>query len=319
MNVKCEVSSLTFRKEKFEVVTHFYECEDSGERFTDDRLDQLSIVQVHNQYREKYGIPFPDEVRRIREGYGVSASKMSEILGLGINSYRLYEGGEVPSVAIGRLIMSIRNPATFIQQISASAQFLADKEVRKLTQAAENQNAQIFSEKIFPSRLNGYRQPDFDKIAGIIAFFQEVKKIPLFKTKLNKLLFYTDFNAYRLTGYSITGLEYRAIQFGPVPSQFQKMYVNLLEQGQISIDEQYFGNGAYGDEINPKTRFNASLFSQEEIKVLEFVAKRYGKLATDDIVNLSHDETGWHANAEQKALINYRYAFELNEGIQFNS
>jgi len=319
MQVRNEVASLVFRKEEFEVVTHYYECEDSGERFSDDLLDELSIIQVHNQYREKYGIPFPDEIRRIREGYGVSASKMSEILGLGVNSYRLYEAGEVPSVAIGRLVMSIRNPATFIQQVTASVHFLTDKEIKKLTLAAENQNTQFVAEKVFPSRLNGYRQPDFAKIAGIIAFFQVLRKITLFKTKLNKLLFYTDFNAYRLTGYSMTGLEYRAIQFGPVPSQFQKMYVDLSQQGQISIEEQYFGNGAYGDEIKASASFDETLFSQEELKVLEFVAQRYGKLATDDIVNLSHEETGWYNNAEQKALINYRYAFELNQGIGYNS
>jgi uncharacterized phage-associated protein len=319
MQVGRELTSLAFRKENFEVVTHYYVCEDSGERFTDDRLDQLSIAQVHNQYREKYGIPFPDEIKRIREGYGISASKMSEILGLGANSYRLYEAGEVPSVAIGRLIMSIQSPETFIQQISASAHFLSEKEVKKLTQTAEALALQFVPEKVFPSMLNGYRQPDFAKIAGIISFFQVSGKNPLFKTKLNKLLFYADFNAYRLTGYSITGLEYRAIQFGPVPSQFQKMYVSLSEQGQISIDEQYFGNGAYGDEIKAIIPFQQIMFSQEELKVLEFVAKRYGKLLTDDIVNLSHYEAGWSNNAEQKALINYRYAFDLNDGIGYNS
>lgn len=97
------------------------------------------------------------------------------------------------------------------------------------------------------------------------------------------------------------------------------MYVNLSEQGQISIEEQYFGNGAYGDEINAGIAFDQQLFSQEELNVLEFVAKRYGKLATDDLVKLSHDETGWYENAEQKALIDYRYAFELNQGMGYNS
>ncbi|MGN7887581.1 Panacea domain-containing protein [Dyadobacter sp. 22481] len=153
----------------------------------------------------------------------------------------------------------------------------------------------------------------------MIAFFQVLKKISLFKTKLNKLLFYADFNAYRLTGYSITGLEYRAIQFGPVPSQFQKIYVDLSEQGHISIEEQYFGNGAYGDEIKANIPFDETLFSQHELVVLQFVAKQYGKLSTDELVKLSHEEAGWHDNAEQNAFINYRYAFHLNQGIGYNS
>ncbi|CAF1279433.1 unnamed protein product [Adineta ricciae] len=96
------------------------------------------------------------------------------------------------------------------------------------------------------------------------------------------------------------------------------MYVNLSEQAQISIEEQYLGNGAYGDEIKASASFDKTLFSQEELRVLEFVAKRYGKLATDEIVHVSHEETGWYANAEQKALIDYRYAFELNQGISWS-
>nr|WP_295928926.1 type II toxin-antitoxin system antitoxin SocA domain-containing protein [uncultured Dyadobacter sp.] len=319
MQVRHEITSLTFRKEEFEVVTHYYECADSGDRFTDDSLDELSTVQVHNQYREKYGIPFPDEIRQIRARYGVSASKMSEILGLGANSYRLYETGEVPSVAIGRLIISIRNPEAFGQQIAASAHLLSPKEVQKFTQATQDPELKLIPQRAFPSGMNGYRQPDFDKIAGIIAFFYLYKQVPLFKTRLNKLLFYTDFNAYRLTGFSITGLEYRAIQFGPVPAQFQKMYVNLSEQGQVNIEEQYFGNGAYGDEIMPALPFNEALFSNQDMKVLEFVAGRYGNLGTDDIVSCSHQEIAWLQNIDAKALIHYRYAFELKNAIPYTS
>src|SRR3546814_2753935 len=112
-----EADTPTFRKESFNIVYHYYLCEDSGERFTDDRLDTLNTVQATNQYREKYGIPFPEDIRQIREQYGVSAAKMSEILGLGANAYRLYEAGEMPTVANGRLILSVREPEEFIKQI----------------------------------------------------------------------------------------------------------------------------------------------------------------------------------------------------------
>lgn len=36
-------------------------------------------------------------------------------------------------------------------------------------------------------------------------------------TKLNKLLFYCDFTAYRQLGQSITGHGYQKLQFGPAP------------------------------------------------------------------------------------------------------
>src|SRR5690606_4680479 len=99
--------------------------------FTDDRLDTLNMVQAINQYREKYGIPFPEEIRQIRGRYAVSASKMSEILGMGANTYRLYEAGEMPTVAGGRLILSVRNPEEFIKQVQASTYMLSDRESEK--------------------------------------------------------------------------------------------------------------------------------------------------------------------------------------------
>lgn len=57
---------------------------------------------------------------------------MSEILGLGSNAYRLYESGEIPSVSIGRLILSIKEPEEFRRQIEFSSHLLKDIEKLKL-------------------------------------------------------------------------------------------------------------------------------------------------------------------------------------------
>lgn len=183
-----------------------YLCEDSGERFTDDRLDTLNTVQAINQYREKYGIPFPEEIRQIREQYGVSASKMSEILGMGANTYRLYEAGEMPTVANGRLILSVRDPAEFIKQVQASTHMLSERESEKFiakanalvekTQApCRGELLQVTLREEPPNSYNGYRRLNLPKVSQAIAYFEQHIG-NLYKTKLNKLLFYTDFLAY---------------------------------------------------------------------------------------------------------------------------
>ena len=56
------------------------------------------------------------EIQNIRNQYSISAGKMSEILGFGTNSYRLYEGGEIPSVSNGRLILAVKDPGDFKKQ-----------------------------------------------------------------------------------------------------------------------------------------------------------------------------------------------------------
>ena len=100
MKLTKERRSMDFRKETFEIVFHYYKCVDSGEQFTTTVLDEVNMNQVYNQYRDKFNIPFPDEIIRIKEKYGLSAAKMSEILGFGVNSYRQYEAGEMPNLLI---------------------------------------------------------------------------------------------------------------------------------------------------------------------------------------------------------------------------
>jgi hypothetical protein len=75
-----EVRGFEFRKDTFEVLFHFYICIDTKEQFTTTEIDTLNVNQIHNKYREKYGIPFIDEIRNIRSKYGLSATKC---LGLG--------------------------------------------------------------------------------------------------------------------------------------------------------------------------------------------------------------------------------------------
>ncbi|MFN0081009.1 MAG: type II toxin-antitoxin system MqsA family antitoxin, partial [Ferruginibacter sp.] len=113
--LKKEQKNFVFRKESFTVLYHYYVCNDTKEQFTTTELDTLNISQVHNKYREKYGIPFTDEIINIRKKYDLNASKMSEVLGLGTNGYRNYEAGEIPSVATGRLIRLAEKPDEFIK------------------------------------------------------------------------------------------------------------------------------------------------------------------------------------------------------------
>ncbi len=114
---------IDFRKESFEILFHYYLCEDSNEIFTDATLDTLNLNQAYNQYREKYKIPFPDDIKDIRMKYGLSAAKMADILGFGTNVYRQYEAGEVPNVSNARLIELAKDPEEFKKLTLLSSAF----------------------------------------------------------------------------------------------------------------------------------------------------------------------------------------------------
>ena len=67
MSLMKERRTLDFRKESFEVIFHYYLCQDSKEQFTNTVIDEINIQQVYNQYRDRLNIPFPEEIAFIRE------------------------------------------------------------------------------------------------------------------------------------------------------------------------------------------------------------------------------------------------------------
>jgi len=125
-------ATFEFRKEPFEIIDHTWVDNENGEEFTTLVLDELNQAQLHNQYRSKYGIPFIDEIKMIRDQYGLSAAKMSEILGLGPNVYRNYENGEMPSITTGRLIQLVKDPVEFRKLIELSSNELEPHDLERV-------------------------------------------------------------------------------------------------------------------------------------------------------------------------------------------
>ena len=127
-----EKQSFEFRKDNFEIVYHFYRCKDTNEEFTTTELDQLNMNQVYNLYRQKYAIPFPDEIKRVRELYGISALRMSKLLGFGDNQYRKYEEGEMPSVSNGKMISALKDPHFFLEILKLAQNQFPNDEILKI-------------------------------------------------------------------------------------------------------------------------------------------------------------------------------------------
>jgi DNA-binding transcriptional regulator YiaG len=314
---------MDFRKEEFEIIFHYYLCEDSEEQFTTTGLDELNINQLYNQYRDKFNIPFPDEIISIRQKYGLSAARMSEVLGFGINSYRQYEAGEMPSVANAKLIQMVDNPQIFIEMIelcSTLEKNLKVKYVQKAQDLVDGRKSKLFSlnfkEYLLGNHLadvySGYRNPNFEKFTEMVVFFSD--KLSPFKTKMNKLLFFADFLMFKETCYSISGVRYKAIDMGPVPKNFQSIFEYLANNNEIYIYSTEFPDGYTGEQFKAREdrKFNATLFTENELHTLEKVATVFKETSTTAIIELSHLEKAWKNNEKNKREISYVYAFELN-------
>jgi putative zinc finger/helix-turn-helix YgiT family protein len=319
-----ERRSMDFRKESLEIVFHYFKCEDSGEQFTSTDLDELNTNQVYNQYRDKFNIPFPDEITRIREKYGLSATRMSEILGFGINSYRQYEAGEMPSVANAKLIQMAADPKKFIDMLelcSSLDEKTKAKHIQKANQLVEEKQRNLFKSSfqdyLFGSHLadiySGYRNPDLDKFTEMVIFFAD--RLSPYKTKMNKLLFYADFLMFSNSCYSISGVRYRAIDMGPVPNNYQSIFEYMDNNQEIDIHTTEFPDGYTGEQFKARQdrRFNPALFTETELKTLHKVAEAFKDTRTREIIDLSHLETAWKQNEAGKNVISYLHAFEMEQ------
>ena len=126
---------------------------------------------------------------------------------------------------------------------------------------------------------------DLDKITGLLGMFlQNCKEEYNDRLKLNKLLFYSDFYNYKRTGTSITGITYRAIKYGPVPTYYDSIFA-LLE-GNYSLISDFINDGRGGareifkSEIIP----NEELFTEEELTTIN-------KIMSTNLITIDESET----------------------------
>lgn len=318
MNLVYESRTWSFRGEEYTYMQASWLCQDTGEKFTTDEMDDTSFIQVANQYRAKYGIPYTDEIIAIRQRYGISAAKISSLLGLGANQWRLYESGEVPNVSNGRMIRSIMNPSVFQDYINSSERQLDEKEYSKLkakiSAIADEKKEKYETEHYAHSRIfqckrgsdNGFAPQSLDRLKNILLYITN-KYGEVFYTKMNKILFYSDFLSYRKTGMSITGLSYRALNFGPAPERWDRIYSQFDE---ITQEPRYF-SGIEGWVLVSNTQANISSLSETELQIIDEICTKFAHCSSSEISNISHMERAWiECNADQKR-IPFSYAFDL--------
>jgi uncharacterized phage-associated protein len=123
-------------------------------------------------------------------------------------------------------------------------------------------------------------------------------------TKLNKLLFFSDFLAYAQLGRPITGATYQKLRFGPAPRELLPMERELSREGALKVKRQ--------SAFNPDKRIamrepDISIFSPEEIAVV------------DEVLGALKDDPAWVVSEKSHALsVGWQLA-ELQEDIPYQT
>ena len=304
-----------FRKEKYRVHVRYYVCEDTGEQFTTTEQDTLQFNDLYAQYRIRHGIPFPDEIKNIRKKYGLNYSQLSRILGFGANQYAKYEAGEVPSESNGKMIAAIRDKEVLLNLLKGCKDIFQPSEYDRILTSVimsderADVNAplhQIIYTDNVRSILNGYGIKSIPKLFDMVRYIV-AKHGEVFVTKLNKLMFYADFYNYRKTGQSISGLQYRALNFGPVPEHYATIYDNVPGIDKHLIEAHDMVSTLLSCPIDS----DFGELSDAEKESIDKVVDNLRMLSVSNIIEASHHENCWLNNFHDYCYIPYDEAFGL--------
>jgi uncharacterized phage-associated protein len=149
--------------------------------------------------------------------------------------------------------------------------------------------------------FTGHRAFSLEKMASMVSYLAS-RTSDLYKTKLNKLLFYADFANYYVHGSSISGSRYVHLPYGPVPDSYEETLETLNHYGVIDVSKQ---NSA--DLVRPGDNSATDFLSPEEIRSLDWVLETFGGMSASQLTEISHREKAYK-NTRAGEEIAYEYA-----------
>jgi uncharacterized phage-associated protein len=124
-------------------------------------------------------------------------------------------------------------------------------------------------------------------------------------TKALKLLYLIDETSYMRTGVSVTWLDYKVWEMGPVAEELYnelRYDQSLLQNGEpINLEkfiqtEKLERPGEHAQiTIRPNGQYNLDEFSEYEIELIDNVIDRFGPYTAKQLISLLHEKnTLWH-------------------------
>jgi len=122
------------------------------------------------------------------------------------------------------------------------------------------------------------------------------------RTKLNKILFFSDFLSYGNTGKPITGATYQRLDRGPAPRELLAAESQLqAEDSAIVVERDYFG--LRQKRLFAKRPPDLSLFTPEEISLVEGVIEVLRHDNASEVSRLSHMiSVGWQLAGDREDI-----------------
>ncbi len=332
MRKYCEVcgrdvnTKVVKRKESFDICGEMIEtdaqvlvCTECGEDLYCEEFDNNTLIGAYNEYRRRHRLLLPEEIKKIREQYDLSQRALAKLLNWGDKTIFRYENGSIQDKAHNSMLLFLRDPENMKTYLVENETALNERQKRRLLDIVDKleQNEVYHREKLLshlltakdPCEENGYRTFDYDKFCAMVLFFAH-KSTELLKTKLMKLLNYSDMVFYKENGISISGARYIHLPYGPVPEHFDFL-IGMMTEDHIAHIEVTYQNGYEKHQMVPEKAVVPGVLSEEELAVMEKISDRFKNFGSADISDYSHKEKGY-TETKTGEVISYSYAGSID-------
>ena len=263
--------------EAVEVEARVLICAECGEELFCEELDNATLVNAYNEYRKKHKLLLPEEIREIREKYGLSQRSFAKLLNWGDKTICRYENGSIQDKAHNSLLLFFREPENMRTYITENEVMLKESQKARLLKYVEKLE-QHEESRVGRKLLNQFFSKELSEENGI----------------------------------SISGLRYAHLPYGPAPENFD-ILLGTMAADHIAHIEVFYDNGYEKHQVVPEKEMPKNILSKEELDVLNRIYTKFEKFGSAEISNYSHKEKGY-VETKKGEIISYAYAkdIELN-------
>ncbi len=322
VTVVAKPETLNVRGEPVEYEAQVFRCDSCHNEFAPTDLEERNFQSAFHLYRQKYKLLSPEDIKKIRTRYGLSQRAFSRFLGWGEITVHRYEAGAIQSFSHNDTLVLVQDEHNALKLLEVNRVHLspsiADKLEKRIKELIDRKDEDRGRALLIPweietdnrpSIYTGFKVFDLEKLENLILYILE-KCGAVGKTRLNKLLWYSDSKHYKEHGISITGSRYIHLQYGPVPHDYDFILWKLQKDNKIESKEVVYHNYT-GESFISLSSSEASLFNSDEMKTIKYVLDILGHLNASQISEKSHEEKGYRKTS-QKDAIPYEYALELS-------
>jgi putative zinc finger/helix-turn-helix YgiT family protein len=313
--------TLSVRGVPIKIEAEVQRCTSCGEIFATVDQEERNFQKAYRQYRKARRMVQPEDIRQLRERYGLGQRAFSRLLGWGEITLHRYESGGLQDEAHDHTLRLLQAPANFKEVFERNKARLSDglrekveKRLVDIIPQSQHMEMRRRMESLFGDArldiLSGFRRFDADRMENLVLHFCRSMSA-VTKTKLNKLLWYTDFLAFKKHACSLTGLPYLRCAYGPVPQHNDYCLAHFVAEGSLVGEEIDYGNGILGEVFTTADVPDLSRFSEGENAVVERVLGLFRDMSAKQISECSHREEAYKQTT-QGELITYEWASRLS-------